>query len=55
MNSFYTNEELNNFCFKSIGEDVLISKKQAYIIHKTYQLETTSALMIFVCLVEILK
>lgn len=27
MNSFYTNEELNNFCFKSIGEDVLISKK----------------------------
>lgn len=38
MNSFYSQEELMKIGFLSVGKNVLISKKQVYIIQVLYQL-----------------
>ena len=34
LNSFYSQEELTEIGFKKVGNNVLISKKQAYIVLK---------------------
>ena len=38
MNSFYSQEELKEIGFLSVGKNVLVSKKQVYIIRVLYQL-----------------